>query len=383
MLWYAMFFVLNRTLLYILCLWTLSLPAMAQTESPWKGVGFETDYYHSNMMRHSKRITAPLARNTFAFDLNLVRKYYGREDWEIRRHYPEVGLGFIYLNYNNPELYGSVFGIFPNLRLRLLTLDRFSWSARVGMGISYVTRPYERVPDPNLANETIGGHLNNISPLQTDLRWKINDHWEFQGGVHLIHVSNASFRRPNFGINIWGFQAGLRYFPVSNTPERYDRSVPSLKNRVVVYAKGSIAFVELFMPDGGLSRVYNGGIFASKRYLGKNKAILGLDYTYNTATYAFMKYNTRHVGQENRYASQISVCVGNEFLFKNFGIVLQGGVYLMKMDMQTSSFYEKLGGNFYVLQREQGVLKEVILSALLKTHQNQAQLFEMGLSLGF
>ncbi|RQO32077.1 hypothetical protein DBR32_00220 [Taibaiella sp. KBW10] len=359
------------------------LPAAAQKSDKWTGIGFEADYYHSNMMRHSKKITAPLAQNTTTFDLNFVRKYYGKKDWEIRRHYPEVGLGIIYLNYNNPNLYGQVFGIFPNIRLRLLTLDRFSWTARVGMGICYVTKPYERVPKPNLENETIGGYANNISPLQTDLKWKINEHWEIQGGAHLIHVSNASFRKPNFGINIWGLQAGVRYFPISNTPARIRREVPKLSNRIVVYAKGSIAFIEKYVPDGGLNRVYNAGIFATKRYLGKNKAILGMDYTYNTAAYAFMKFNERHAGEENKYAYQASVFIGNEFTFSRVGIVLQGGVYLKTLDQQTDKFYQKLGANYYIWQKERGILKEIVLSALLKTHQNNAELFELGLSVGF
>lgn len=369
---------------YILILLTVLLQGtLLPAQEAWDGVGIETNYFHSNMMRHSKKITAPLARNTSTFELSITKKFKGTKDWQQRRGYPEAGIGAYYLDYNNKGIYGEVFGIVPHLRLRVITKEHFSWSHRVGMGLCYVTNPYQRVPRQNLDNETIGGHMNNLSPLQTDLRYSINDHLELQAGAHLIHVSNASFRRPNFGINIWGLQAGLRYFPVSARPERISRQLPELSNRVLFYGKGSIAFIEKDMPDGGLSRVFNGGLFATKRYLGKNKAILGADYTFNTATYAQIKFDERHRGTESWRSSQISAFVGNEFEFGHFGIVLQGGVYLKRMDEQYDRFYQKLGGNFYFYRSETGLLKEALFSALLKVHLNRAELFELGLSFGF
>lgn len=365
----------------VILLWTQA--SYAQTDDKWEGVGIESNYYHSNMMRHSKKITAPLAKNTSAFELSLTKKFKGTKDWQVRRGYPEAGLGLFYLNYNNRNLYGEVFAIAPHLRLRIITKTHFTWSLRAGMGFGYVTKPYQRVPNNNLENETIGGNANNFTPLQTDLRYTVNEHFEVQAGAHLIHVSNASFRRPNFGINIWGIQAGLRYFPVTNKPQKIERDLPVLKNRILVYAKGSIAFIEKDLPDGGLNRIYNAGVFATKRYLGKNKMILGVDYTYNTAMYANLKYNQRHVGEENKYSSQSSVFLGNEFEFNRFGIVLQGGYYLKKIDQQTEKYYQKIGANFYFYKQETGILKEGVFSLLLKAHTNRAELLELGLNFGF
>ena len=368
-------------LCFAILLWAQSLSA--QTNEQWEGVGIESNYFHSNMMRHSKKITAPLAQNTSAFELSLTKKFKGTRDWQIRRGYPEAGVGLFYLNYNNRNLYGEVFAIVPHLRLRIITKERFTWSLRAGMGFGYVTKPYQRVPHNNLENETIGGNVNKFTPLQTDLRYIFKKHLEFQAGAHLIHVSNASFRRPNFGINIWGVQAGVRYFPVTNKPQRIERPLPQLKNRILVYAKGSIAFIEKDMPDGGLNRVYNAGVFATKRYLGNNKVILGADYTYNSAMCASLKDNERNIGEENKYSSQSSVFLGNEFEFNRFGIVLQAGYYLTKIDQQTEKYYQKIGGNFYFYKSEKGILKEGIFSLLLKAHTNRAELLELGLNFGF
>ncbi len=351
-------------------------------QNHWEGVGLESNFYHSNMMRHSKKITAPLAQNTRTFELSVTKRFRGTRDWQLLRNYPEAGIGFFYLDYNNRDIYGEVYALVPHLRLRLIEGQTLSWTLRIGMGIGYVTNPYKRVPKSNLENETIGGYINNFSPLQTDLRLHLNQHWDFQAGAHLIHVSNASFRRPNFGINIWGIQTGLRYFPVSSRPELIRRQPEYLPERTLFYPKASIAFIEKDMPDGGLHRVYNAGFYASRRYLSKNKVVLGIDYTYNTAIYANQKYNERNEGREHWHASQASVFLGNEFEFNRFAIVLQGGIYLKRLEQQTDRFYQKLGGNFYFYKSETGIIKEGLASVLLKAHINRAELLELGIAFG-
>jgi len=41
--------------------------------------------------------------------------------------------------------------------------------------------------------------------------------------------------------------------------------------------------------------------------------------------------------------------------------------------------YEKLGGNFYIIKREQGTFKEVYISARLLTHEAVAEYAEFGI----
>ena len=74
--------------------------------------------------------------------------------------------------------------------------------------------------------------------------------------------------------------------------------------------------------------------------------------------------------------------IGNEFLLGRVGIMLQIGVYLKEGALPVDKYYEKLGCNFYVVQRETGPIKELFLSILLKTHKTQAELAEVGLGIG-
>lgn len=372
-----------RRLLLLFIVLCFYLKMQAQDQSAWSGVGIETNLMMGKMIRHTVNFTGPLPDHTYAFDLNIVKKTYGQKDWQKRRHFPQIGIGFYYNNYNIPSVYGQTFGIFPNIQLNIIKGRKFEWTVRLGMGICYDTKPYEREPNPNLENVAIGGHWNNCSPFSTDFRWKVNSHWDLQGGINFSHVSNASFQQPNLGINVYGAHLGLRYFPVTSEPKIYTDPPPKLKNRWLLQARYSMAFIENSPADGPMNAVYMGALFASKRYASKNKVYVGVDYAYNAAKYASIKSIENYPGQEYKLSTQAAVFLGNEFLLGHLGVLLQAGYYLHKMDEQTDIFYEKVGGNFYVVQKEKGPLKELFFSAILKTHGTTAELFEMGIGVGF
>jgi hypothetical protein len=364
----------------LLCLCT---KVRAQEQPAWSGFGIESNLMIGKMIRHTTNFTGPLPDHTYAFELNLIKKTFGQKDWQQRRHYPQIGVGFYYNNYNIPNVYGQTFGIFPNIQLNIVKGEVFEWTVRVGMGICYDTKPYAREPVPNLQNVAIGGHWNNCSPFSTDIRWKVSQHWDVQAGINFSHVSNASFQQPNLGINVYGAHLGLRYFPVTAEPKRINKEAPALSNRWLVEGRYSMAFIENSPAGGPLNAVYTGALFVSKRYRSKNKVLAGVDYTYNSAKYAKIKSIEHFPGHEYGKSTEAALFLGNEFLVGRLGILFQAGYYLHKMDEQTDILYEKIGGNFYVIQREQGPLKEMFFSAFLKTHAATAELFEMGIGLGF
>lgn len=349
----------------------------------WSGFGIESNVMINKMIRHSPKFTGPLPDQTYSVELNFVKKTFGQKEWQQRRNYPQLGIGIYYNNYNMPDVYGQAFGIFPNIQLNLIKGEHFEWTVKAGMGVCYDTRPYERTPNPNLENVAIGGHWNNISPFSTDIRWKIDSHWDLQAGFNFSHVSNAAFQEPNLGINVYGAHIGMRYFPVTSEPKKIIRKLQPLKNRWLFHAKYGMGFIESSPADGPLNPVYMGAVYVSKRYWSKNKIIGGFDYTYNSAKYAKLKSIEHFQGHEYSQSTQAAVFLGNEFLVGRLGILFQAGFYLHKMDEQNDLIYEKLGGNFYLVQKEKGVLKELFFSALLKTHAAQAEMFEMGIGVGF
>jgi hypothetical protein len=182
---------------------------------------------------------------------------------------------------------------------------------------------------------------------------------------------------------MYGGQIGLRYWPNGDDPKQIIRDRPVLANRILAQARLSIAFNEAGITDGPIYPVFMASVYASRRYWGKNKVFLGLDYSYHPRIYAFQRNNEINIGNERANSWKSAVFVGHEWLFGRMALVMQIGVYLKEAAFRFDPFYEKIGYNYYLIQSERGVLKELCLSALLKTHKVDAELVEFGIGFGF
>jgi hypothetical protein len=126
-----------------------------------------------------------------------------------------------------------------------------------------------------------------------------------------------------------------------------------------------------------------GTVYGSRRYASKNKILLGVDYSYYTHLYAFQRNNEINIGKEAANSWKAGVFVGHEWLFGRMAFIAQFGYYLKQAVNGEHQIYQKLGYNYYILRSEQGALKELALSVLLKTHTSTAELVEYGVTLGF
>lgn len=359
----------------------ISAPASAQDK--WAGIGLESNYIRGKIFRHSKKFPTELPKSVNSLELNAVFQTTGSKDWQERRNYPLVGFGFMYTDYGIDSIYGKCFSIYPNLEIPLLHYKDFEWTAKVSFGLGYVTRPYKRYPSFDTLNTAIGSGFNNFSLFASDIRYRVNQHLDVQIGGSFFHVSNAAFRTPNLGINTYGWHIGLRYFPTTSEPEKIHKERTPLSNRWIIRARLGLAARENVTPDGPMYPIYLASAYVGKRYWSKNYVFAGLDYSYHTNMYAFLRNNGIRIGEENKWSWKSAVFVGNEFLMGRVGILLQLGFYVKQYQLPEDFMYQKLGGNLYLLQREEGLLKEVSASILLKTHKFEAELVEVGLGVGF
>jgi hypothetical protein len=88
-------------------------------------------------------------------------------------------------------------------------------------------------------------------------------------------------------------------------------------------------------------------------------------------------------GTERRNSYKVAAIAGNEFLLGKVGVVLQVGYYVKPNFLSQGKFYQKLGGNYYLIQKEKGIIKEAYLCAFLKTHLSVAELAEFGVGMSF
>lgn len=366
--------------LIILCSF---VPGYAQENKPFAGVGIETNVMAGKILRHSKKLPSQMPDVVSCYELNFIYQTHGTKDWHQRRKYPIVGFGIAYTDYGIDSVYGKCISIYPNLQIPLISTGKFEWTLKAGFGLGYATRPYQRYPSMDTFNTAIGGHLNNYSYFATDLRYRVNEHLDIQAGGNFSHISNATFRTPNLGINLYGVHAGIRYFPVTSQPAIQKRNIPKLNNRWLIQARLGLSAVETAAADGPLYPVYLVSLYTSKRYASKNKAFAGIDYSYHSNIYSFLRNNEVYEGDEYRHSWKSSVFIGNEFLIGRVGIHLQLGYYIKKTYLDNLPIYEKIGGNFYIIQQEKGFIKESFLSILLKANSTEAELVEIGLGFGF
>ena len=366
----------------LLCLYE---PATAQQDAMWTGLGMETNYFQGKVIKHSPKFEPPIPALSYGGDFNFQWKTNGRKEWQQRRRYPVVGVGITYTDYGMDAVYGRCVGIYPNFTIPLITGKRLEWTIRIGNGIGYVTRDYSRMSPADTVNNAIGSHINDYASIYTDLRMHVNNHWDVQLGGNFSHISDASYHQPNLGVNMAGYHIGLRYFPMGSNPEHIVRDLKPLRNRWLVTAKFAMAFNQGQAPLGPLYPIYIGSAAVSRRWISKNKMFAGIDCSYHPSIYALLRNNPSLAtpGTEASLSYKSGLFAGNEFLLGRVGIVLEMGYYVKQAYQVMGIYYEKLGGNVYLVKQEKGPIKELFLSVLLKTHLSVAEFMEFGIGASF
>jgi hypothetical protein len=350
---------------------------------PWAGFGTEVNVFAGKVFKHEAKFRLPIPALSMGVDVDFLLHTYGKKTWEQYRKYPTIGLGITYTNYGIDSIYGQCVGIYPNLTIPIIRGKNIEWTLRLGDGIGYVTKHFRRVKPIDTINGAIGSNVNDFAYFSTDLRYHINNHWDVQVGGNFTHISDASFAKPNLGVNLYAAHVGLAYYPVTSRPARIARERVHLKNRYLAQARLGMAFVSNEAPGGPRYPVYLTSAYVSRRWKNVNKMFAGIDYSYHSEIYAFLRNNEIFPGTEMQHSWKSAAFFGNEFLIGRVGVILQIGIYIKEAELRQDPFYEKVGGHYYFVQKEKGPVKEFFFMAYLKTHRTVAELGEFGIGFGF
>jgi hypothetical protein len=367
-----------RALVFATTLVAVPLGVFAQHNT-----GLEASFFAGKILKHTPKFRPPIPDLSTGISISYLKQTTGKRDWEQRRHYPIWGIAATYTNYGIDSIYGTTIGLYPFLQAYIVRGKRLEWTLRGGMGLGYTTGYYKRSPEWDTINNAIGSSINNYTTVSTDLRYSINKHWSIQAGLNFAHLSNGVIKKPNLGINMWAAQIGIRYWLSDAPPTRIERKRPKLPNRILAQARLGIAFNESGNADGPIYPTYIASAWASRRYKSRNKVLLGLDYSYHTGIYAFLRNNEINVGSERANSWKCAVFLGHEWMFGRLAVIAQLGYYLKDAAIHADTYYQKLGYNYYLLRSEQGVLKELCLNGMLKAHKADAELVEFGIGFGF
>lgn len=360
------------------------LLSLSQYSSTYGGVGYEVNMALGKIIKHSVKFTAPVPDYSTSIDINLVFKPTGNKPWHIQCGYPVTGVGILFTDYNSPNIFGRSIGVYPNLQVPIIRRSSLEWTLRFGLGAAYVNKIHQRFPSPDSINTAVSTHINALAVFVSDIRYHVNDNWDFQAGFSFSHISNALYREPNLGVNMCGIHIGARYFPKTHLKKIQPCSLnANSKNRLLVEVRGGIAHKEARAVGNPVKPAYIGALSLTKRMWCRNKFIIGADIAYHKEVYAFLKNYGVEYGKEKQHSWDGGIFVGHEYIIGRVGLIAMVGAYYRQTFLDFDPVYQKMGAKYYLLNKEKGLGKELFLSALLNTHGVVAEYAEFGLGMSF
>ena len=286
-------------------------------------------------------------------------------DKTFQRHYKFPYYGFVYsLNStgNEPVLGNihavNIFGSIPFYRA-----DN-PISFRAGIGLGYHTKKFNKYT--NHKNNSIGSSLNTNIQFRIEKNFQILKGFKLNTGIGISHYSNASFTRPNLGLNFFHLYLNAD-IPVRHF--KYPGPDTTFRIAILPYSIWEHSIVVF----GGLKEV--GNAFGNKYFVGAltiqsskrlneyTSIVGGLDNYLNFA----LKETENKLYQEGLFATYM----------KHFGKLRLGisfGGYLLNQPEEGKLIYNKVIIEYHISKR-------LFTQVLLKSHVTSADFF--GLTLGY
>ncbi|MCC7504824.1 MAG: acyloxyacyl hydrolase [Saprospiraceae bacterium] len=329
----------------VMCCWLAAhTPLEAQKWS------LEAAAYRGVIWRHTPKLSTRTGEVLWGQELGLRLQTLGRQSWEVWHRYPDLGLSFSHFRLGEGS-HGEAYGLLPSLTVPIVRRPAWAVHFRVGTGLAWVTRPYDYFDNPG--QNAIGSHWNNFTQFKLYGEYRPSPYWRVMAGYSLNHFSNGSGALPNFGVNlpsafvsVAGQLRPLKHADFQTTEEsrRPDR-------RWGFQAQAAQARVEFAVFDGPQYPIWIFTAAGHFHFTKVNRTLLGAEYENNVAVARW----AWHVGDfasrsdARRAAQRLSVFLADEFLFGDFGVVLQAGYYVGAPINQftLANWYSKLTSRYY------------------------------------
>lgn len=184
-----------RLILFFL-LFIVVKEGLAQREGPFS-IGLKPKA--GALLVHRQTMTHLVEDRNFAYELEFSRQNNSGDLWSKAFRNPSSGLSLVYHDYGNTEVLGTSFSIYRFTKFPIYQSEKWGFfDFKLGNGISYISKKYDEFN--NKKNIAIGSHINGFVDLELAYSKHYN-HFFFGGGVNFSHISNASLKAPNLGLN--------------------------------------------------------------------------------------------------------------------------------------------------------------------------------------
>jgi hypothetical protein len=368
----------NRSLVFffLFSLYCLHLHA----QEGWDGI-----ITVGQVMKHTDRILADVTENSYGIQLNYARRFSGNKTWHHWQNFPEYGISFNAVNFGDHPIFGWTAGLYPFLGKQIKLSNRAAISLRMGMGIGFVSKKYDRQTNPT--NNVISTHWNNMSGVAANFQFALSEHWQLNTGVYGIHLSNGGTILPNLGINYVAVQLGIRWQPNGSWFPQEALDMP------MYYTPPKWGYNLAF---GGAMRqagnTVNGPLFMVYNFTGSgygrlsNTSLLhlGLHIERNDLVKFFMEYTgfTDADGNALQYSHRMMIFPAYEVFFGNFSFTAEAGTYLQGLEFAPEILYFRLHCRYY-FARIPALHMRTYAGIALKTHFATAEFFSIQFGTSF
>ncbi len=339
-----------------------------------KRYAVEMNYFYGNILEHNPHISHLITGHPEGLLLSVSQKTNGREAWESRYNYPDVGFSFTYQDMKNRYL-GDNYGIYAHLGFYFLNRNLLF---KVGQGLAMTTNPYH--PDDNYINNAYGSRIMSSTFFSGNfVRENIFHGIGFQAGLSLIHYSNADFKSPNNSTNTVAVNVGLNYLldhekPVKYIPkvseERYTEPIHynfvlrSGFNTIGIIGSESYPFLTF-------------SAYADKTISRKSTLQAGAEFFLSRAMEEFIYYQSVTFpfgdtkGDED--SRRVGAFIGHQLTFRKLSVITHAGYYVYyPYDNYVDPLYLRIG-----LQRP--IYKDLFGSVTVRAHGANAEAVEFSI----
>ncbi|WP_224484436.1 acyloxyacyl hydrolase [Robertkochia aurantiaca] len=273
-----------------------------------------------------------------ALDIRFAWHPHKDNQWTRDTGYASYGFGYYTSTIGDPQVFGNPHALYAFANFFLSKPYRRNvLEISPALGLTYNLEPFDEQSNP--LNDAIGARMAVYFNVSFGAAYKLNREIDLLYGIDFTHYSNGRTYTPNYGLNLFGLNLGMRYhfnqeqrdldrdpYTTNVVPSRFQRperpaSLPyDFDHSVDIYAAAGT--VQNYIDQGTDLRYGTfSGVIDYRRYFNRMHGLtLGVDLFYDASLVESFPDSADHY--------LIGVHGGYDFMFWKFDIRVQVGTYL-------------------------------------------------------
>jgi len=165
--------------------------------------------HYGFIIPHAKEIKGISRSKPRGLDLDVSWLLLGKNAWNYCFCYPRSGFTFSYMDFDNPRVLGKAYALNYFIEPFISYQNLVNLSFRAGMGMVYLTNPYDKVTNPD--NLFYSSDISFTLLLNLAINVRLTKKINARVAGYYNHISNAGIKEPNKGINYPTLSLGIDY----------------------------------------------------------------------------------------------------------------------------------------------------------------------------